>query len=619
MVHPTNFTVPIIEGEAVILRAPAHPEALAELADWNYAGNSYYNFRALRLRAFVLCALDMMMLDDLLENGEETAKPNQDRLASAILRFANTYPKFSQAIPANVREAYLVVLKKFVRRALDHGPKSLPKTLGLFTIGVPALAVAAKQLNDPAITKEVEEYARKVFTDPRFFRAAGYFPFGGTLDSFNGFALTYAIWGAAAGDWPFARDAIARAHRLRAHLTLPEPDGFRLGPSHMGGLTSSDPINDQWNMGARAWSAAILTDEAACLTTMPDEAAIRKGAAKAASTMNEGIHEMSRAGLNPKPWTGTSAAGTNVGYYYYAKDYYTRRAALERTDLARLPVLRDKDFVERFTDEFLVAKTAGHALIIHTGPITDPADPGAGLGFGGGALSAFWTRATGSVILGRGIGSWSPMYPKMFEGWRSLPTHAVTGVTAAGKVFTSAHIPKPETTFEVKDKDKTYAVVAHGLIPSARQGEALFTETLDYTRRFESTASGVRITTTVKADSPDAVAELYETLPVFLREAGEQRKVVPTSIEFQVGGKWSPATEALTANVSAARLRRFDGAVDAIFDQPATVKLAPPWADTYMSHAACRNLLIDLLGNGGEPAVIKDVRKVSYQIQPVAK
>ena len=38
-----------------------------------------------------------------------------------------------------------------------------------------------------------------------------------------------------------------------------------------------------------------------------------------------------------------------------------------------------------------------------------------------------------------------------------------------------------------------------------------------------------------------------------------------------------------------------------------------------LSAADEANLLIDLLGNGGEPAVIKDVRKVSYQIQPVAK
>ncbi len=43
------------------------------------------------------------------------------------------------------------------------------------------------------------------------------------------------------------------------------------------------------------------------------------------------------------------------------------------------------------------------------------------------------------------------------------------------------------------------------------------------------TAAGVRITTTLKGDGKDTIAELYEVLPVFLREAGLQPRATPTT------------------------------------------------------------------------------------------
>jgi hypothetical protein len=237
---------------------------------------------------------------------------------------------------------------------------------------------------------------------------------------------------------------------------------------------------------------------------------------------------------------------------------------------------------------------------------------------GGGALSAFWTPSTGSVILGRGIGAYSPQYQKERNEWRSLPSHAVTGITDSGDVLTSAHIVKPETT--VKSNDQSYSVTARGLVPSfqhrtddRRAGE------INYTRTFESIPTGVRITTSLTADGKDRFAELYEMLPIFLREAGAQPKAIPTTIEFQTDGKWTPATEKYSENVSAVRLSRFNGAVTITFDHRCRVKLAPPWADIYQTRSACRNLLIDLLDSADQPAAIKGVRKVSYSIEAMTK
>lgn len=617
-IHPALFTLHVIENEPAILRPPAHPEALVDLADWNYPGNSYRDSRPLRLRAFALCALDMIMLEELLETGAPNAKPNQDQLCGAIARSAYVYPGVQSVIPADVQSAYLAGLKLLVRRALDHGPKVLPRTLGFFTVSIPALALSAKIINDPVITKDVEEYAKKIFTDPRFFSQAGYFPFGGTLDSFNGISLHFAMWGVSYSQWPFAREAIAKAYRLRAHLTLPEPDGLRIGPSHMGGLTPSDVPRDQWNTPLRAWGAALLTDEAACLTSMPSEEEIRKGDFAVVANVNGGLRELSWAehGLDPKPWSVLPGIVPNYGYRGYPKDYYARRVALEKTSLAKLPVLRDENFVTRFSDEFLVAKTATHAVVVHTGPITDTSDPGAGFGFGGGAISAFWTRATGSVILGRGVGAWSPAYQKIFETWRSLPTHAVSGATASGNIFTSAHIAKPESTFETKDQ--TFSVTAHGLIPSTRKTQQLFEGSLDYRRKFDSTSQGVHVTTTIKSESVEPITELYETIPIFLTDANQPN--AQTTIEFQVAGQWVPADELLVEKVTAARIRRFEGAVQVTFDKPVRAKLAPIWADQkYMVNVTCRNILIDLLDGATTPAALQGSRTVAYKIEPVAK
>jgi hypothetical protein len=48
--------------------------------------------------------------------------------------------------------------------------------------------------------------------------------------------------------------------------------------------------------------------------------------------------------------------------------------------------------------------------------------------------------------------------------------------------------------------------------------------------------------------------------------------------------------------LTAVLLHRFNGAVRIEFDRPRRVKLSPAeWADPYLTRAACRNVMIDLL------------------------
>ena len=88
MIKSSHFTLDAIEGAKAIMRPPAHPEPLVDLAAWKYPGNPYFEARPLRLRAFVLASLDMIMVENLFDSKDDTAKPNQNQLVGAIGRFA---------------------------------------------------------------------------------------------------------------------------------------------------------------------------------------------------------------------------------------------------------------------------------------------------------------------------------------------------------------------------------------------------------------------------------------------------------------------------------------------------------------------------------------------------
>src|SRR5207249_3733908 len=99
--------------------------------------------------------------------------------------------------------------------------------------------------------------------DRRLFDPAGYFVDCGIFDaSYNGISLYFATWAGAATGSPQFREALGRAYRLKSYLSLPEPDGTLVGPTHFNPRTSGDSANDQWAWRFRDCAAAMLTDEA---------------------------------------------------------------------------------------------------------------------------------------------------------------------------------------------------------------------------------------------------------------------------------------------------------------------------------------------------------------------
>jgi hypothetical protein len=634
------FLLENIEREGKVFVPPVWPETLAALVAWDYPGNVHHDDRGLQLRAFVGGAVQMMMFHQFAEaNDQKRPSPiRPDWHGYNPVYWAAGYPAFKAALPADVQQAYETGLKMVGERMLAWGIRGescetdLKSPVGLVAI--------ARAVNDPAFTAQVEAFVKPVFTDPAFIHPAGYWVERGGPDlGFAGAANVFASWIALATDWPFAKAALDNVQRLRSHLILPEPDGLLTGPSHFNSRLGSPASADQFTLeGVRDVAVALVTDEVLPFAKRPTAEALAAAPAAQAHSFNEQISENLRDASGHYytkdelsvantmwPWqlklwmTFNFPFSVNPAYEFYRPGFAARMAKLEaeQSPLLRSPYIRGENFVRDFAGAFLAARQPAYAAIVHSGPVggQSPDDGkhqfGGPLGLGGGQLSAFWTPRTGSVLLGLRSGM---TYDKPLDdpaAWRSWPQHAVAGVTAAGGFFTSGGIRVPEAATKVEGDTAT--VTTKGTIPATLAGvEKPLAARIDVARTFAVDPAGVKVETTVSGDGAEPVAELYEVLPVFLHEADKQAKQKPTTIEFEVGGAWRPATPDFADGVTAVRLSRFDGAAEIRFASPRRVKLAAEeWQDQFLTRNRSRNVLVDLLGEAGP---VKEPRTVAYTI-----
>jgi hypothetical protein len=407
--------------------------------------------------------------------------------------------------------------------------------------------------------------------------------------------------------------------------------------------TGSASAHDQWPWPFKPVAGSYLADDALCQTHWADAKELQEGVSRAVGGLNAMLNENPRDAKGQhipsedlksgvwswRLWLGSGAFPmTNYGHDYYPLGFADRRAALARTnpELFQLPFDRAGSFVEAFGNDFLVAKNKSFGAIVHTGPVSEyPGKklleyPNAPYGLSGGTLSAFWTPATGSVILGRRGGMNPPggvptNYDKP-ELWRDWPVHSVIGTTGGNTFFTSARNQKPTVTYEIKNGNAV--VTAGGDIPAAPLGKDVALKgKLEYLRRFDYSPAGLKVETIVRGDGADKVSELYEAIPVFHRESGYQDDGVKTKIEFQLGGAWTEAKPEYATGVTAIRLSRFKGSVTIQLDRPRRVKLSPTETPRgFLTGHVSRNVLIDLLESSDQPAAIKEPRAVSFTVLP---
>lgn len=649
---PVNFTLEKIETPKGIFRPHGWAEATMSLVQWNYPGNLYYNNRGLKMRCFVGSAVNLMMIDDLLDKTPLLLRT--DRVSYWLVRTCAAYPVFKELLPPEVQKAYQNGVRKLAERVLAIQPKGEEANLDLMTpVG---LSYAARVVNDADFTKRVEVYARKMLTDPQYLHPAGYWVERGGLDiNFSGTCNYFAIWAALMNDWPFANETVAKVYRLRAHLMLPEPNGMFTGPSAFNTRTGGSAMIDQWDYANRDRGALMITDEVAYLTPVPKAEDLAVGGDSRALEYNRQIHENLRAvaGQNifqanadivNTPWVFSILpnynfpASVNPAFEFYKKGAlaHLKSLAEKNSPMMKSPYLRGENFVRDFDKAFVTARQPSFAAIVHSGPVAvqKPNDGlfqfGAPLGFGGGQLSAFWTPETGSVILTRRAGQHWELPFDLAPAWRTWPLHAVSGITSGGKVFTSARIVKPEVTSTVKEK--TASIKAEGPLvaityikdPDAadkeKAREIYYDGTLDgkltYSRLFTIDEKGVSVETTLTGDGKDNLAELVETIPLFVSDSKTLGAQDPkTTIEFGTAGAWSAATEVYTSGVTGVKITRFTGSVIIKFDKPQRVKLAPEWKDKFLTGATCRNVTVDLLDKNDAAAPFNTTKKVAYRIE----
>jgi hypothetical protein len=633
------FTLDAIEGDEAIMKPPVWPEALMSFVQWDYPGNPYFDNKALKLRAFAWCGMNLMMVDEYMD--KEATSRRAEHFAYQLVIMGSPYAGFRDLLPPEVRQAYQTGIRRFAERIIDWGVRGEEHYYDMIIpIG---LWYASQVVDDPDFTKAVEAHARMMFTDPRYIHPAGYFlDHGGPELARGGTTNYFVVWAALASDWPFAKDAVARIYRLRAHLLLPEPDGITVGPSQFNTLRGAPVSKDNWDWnGTREHAAAMLTDEASCQAPWPTTEELTGAAAKRLAAFNfqlsqNPIKERTRPGyiyydndeIPSVPWsnrlwpTYNFPATVNHSYEFYRKGAYARRQQLEQqqSPLVSLPFHRPGTFVRNFENAFVVARQPAYGVVLHTGPIgRQPPDGGATnkrtdsnasnvpwktlhepLGFGGGQLSAFWTPGTGSILLGRRRGLTSEKSLDRIDEWRQWPIHAVTGETTNGTVISSALIVDPQVTMNVTAAGGTVEVA--GIIPAIPSDqERPLKSRIDYRRVFSINRDSIRIETAVSTSDADELSELYESLPVFHREgrAPQLDESLTTRIEFLVNGRWQPATEEPHDGVTVIRLTRFNGEIRITFDEPQRLMLSPQdWKDTYITRAVCRNIMVDFLASG---------------------
>ena len=627
----SHYTLEAIEGGEKIM-APFSGRSDQNISnawwgDWDYPGNPYFG-KAARNRAFVAASVNMMMYDRRLDQPDSRGYRRSDFIGGILYQSAYPYSIVKQDLPEKVQQAYEAGLRRLVDWMVKLGPDRRNDNMNMK--GLLGLWYTAQSFADPKLAKKCESCAKRI-VETVVHPCGMIYDAGGLEASYNGIALHFTVGAALASDWRFLDETVARMSRLKGDLTLPEPDGMHyVGPSHFNSRTPGSVTEDQWARNFRDLAAAMVCDEAIYLmfggrdnrhTGRGAAAYVPADTGQMQSEIEQKLRYFNKQ-FNPdtdpvraqrqryeplQPWRGGHWPSVrNYVYEDYVPGFYARLKELQREDspLIKVPLLRDQRFVRNYSDTFLVARFPRYAAIIYTGRIGWHGY----MNFAGGAISAFWTPPGGSMILGRSAGANKPALQN-WEGWRTWPTHALSGSTGA-KAFSSARIRRRVMDIDYQVDEDNVRITVSGPIGAQHDGgratqDKCIQGELRYARTFSLDADGMRVETSMTSDKQDTVTEVCEMIPLFMRTTyqrvpGEEftpnknQSQMPAapSVEFRVGSEWQPADEDLTAKVKAVKLERFNGAMVIEFDRPRRVKLSPVWTH---GPIRVRNVAVDLL------------------------
>ncbi len=620
-------------------------------ADFNYPGNPYHGNKAIKLRALIPAMVDMMMLTQAHEQGKYT---RSDFAGGSLLMYAYAYYVGKNALPDSVQKAYETGMLSMMQDIIKWGPTGIFGDMdGYASV---AMSYIAKTLNDPTVTQEAHAYIDRLIK--RWFYNAGYMGHGDGFDAtYDGIDLYFYSWAERISGYQPLKQVLNKILYLKEYLTVPDPDGYWNGPSHWSTATNGPVSSDQWGEYSRDLADAMISDHALPLVVgngsnhtsnlinelkvIPDRSYMQQGQPRRISIIDNLTYknqtQSSVAGYAPNLIWGenhwiNSGMATIYMYDTYQNSFYNRLVSLQNSnsDLLQEPFSRKKNFIKVFSNNvtypdsctFVTAKLGGYGMIIHTGRLSWWGDGsnGALSGLSGGALSTFWTPQAGTVINGVAGGFQNPNDPDTWKNWQQWSVNTISGLNSDGKPFSAARYRFPLAKSTVNSDSTSATVVATGQIGSSIDGgrtapNGAIQGQVNYTRKFDINPSGLTVTSTITSDGTDKVKELWEMIPVFLKE---RRDDTPTAIGLQINnnGKWVTATTSLTQNVTAIQLQRFNGAVTIKFDSPQAVKLSAIRSIGYQVNVTVQNIMIDLLHSGGATVSFPKQASVTYTIAP---
>ncbi len=626
-----HFTLGAIEKGGGVHLGAGRGLYTAWWSQWDYSGNPYYRSRAVKLRAFVLAAVDLMMLDNEHDNGRNK---RSDYLGGSTIRHGYVFGVVKSELPKPIQAAYATGLKKMFTRLTQWTPHGMGGSDMEF-FQLVGMYYAAQAIGGPALPAKALKRAHYVID--RVTSKTGYEKHGNAFDvSYQGIALCFLTWAAHLYRDAKVTRALDKMLVLKSHLTLPEPDGVESGPTHFSTGTSMDAPHDQWAWYFRDVAMAMLSDKAlyTIRSAEPKRPSRDKFKVLDTKTMKAEIRATIKNKLgkaitqpltkDPGTWKENHwARPLPYAYDCYQKGFYQKikRLARQNSPLMLPPFARGKQFIRDLNGggEFLAARFKDYGAVIHSGAIASKWAKGVS-GKSGGSLSAFWMPGRGSVILGRCRATqggtpdeWTDAKGRGPLRWA---VHAITGKGQGGRYFSTARIRQITAKYTVSGTNKAVVHVMGKLAASkyadphdVLRGKAI------YQRRFELDRNGITVTSSLSTNRRDRVAELYEVIPLYLGNAYYHRNVPFATVEFFVDRKWRQAggTAVTAQRVRVGRYKKY-GYI--IFEQPQVLRVSPQFGRAgEMNGARFHNLLIDLLPGKGKGTMLKST-SVRYTISP---
>ncbi|HYW34628.1 MAG TPA: hypothetical protein VE868_04400, partial [Balneolaceae bacterium] len=625
-VGASNFTLSSIEANGQVNMTVGrdefmNPIATAFWAIWDYKGNPHYGSRAVKLRAFVASAVDMIMQDQNFEQGHNK---RSDFLGMQLTRWAFVYGAVKDILPAKVRTAYQKGLVKMFNRLIKWGPTGIHADMDM--AATEGVLYTAKFVTIQDLTQQAHQYIQKLMNN--FLKAPGYIGHGSAYDAgYNGISLYFLNWAAQISGYKPLIQALKKMSKFKAYMTLPDPDGQRYSPFQSNPSSGTDAPHDLWGPYYRDVGIAKYSNNAAYLalkggnSTIESKSTMLKQMNHMLQYFNDPTGYLAFTGASDKTpgkwhsnhWNDTNSL--NATAFYYKKGLYGRLKNIKNNQpsLTKPPFARQGTFTKNFANKYLSVKRQTYGTIIDNDRLswwTHKGQTKTLNGFGGGNMAAFWTPKTGSVILG---GTRTGHHGGLdLKDWRIWPVNALSGETADGIPFSSGLQRFPKANYALSQTPKIVTITGNlaGTYSDPRNG---LQGTVTYKRVFQVKKNGVQVTTSVSTGSSNKVKDLYEILPVYRRNAYSQSSDSPTSIEFKVNGSWQQAGTTLK-KVSSIRLQRFQGTVFIDFENPVMVKLSSHdfYKNPTQKHGLqARNIMIAMLKNEGQSTTLTNA-SVTY-------